>query len=286
MATIPASYVPPPSFTPRSVEHYPPKEVTPLANASASGDFDTVQRILGSYLANRSPESYTLQEFWPVLLTAIAYDRPEIVSYLLDVGIPLSLVHIQQATETKSAAISDVFLRHGWNINEPLSETQPPALAFVVQDWDITNWFLDHGANPNAACRLDLTPMSFAVQRAPLQTIRLLFDRGGDIARGQLVHHAIERDNNVIEVLQLLLQKDVSLNARMYENHPPSWNLQWFKGLGTALHRAAELGKVDVVCYLIQEGADPSIRDSKGRTAVDCARRYNHSEIVKILQSS
>jgi hypothetical protein len=34
---------------------------------------------------------------------------------------------------------------------------------FVVDDWDITNWFLDHGANPNTACRLDLTPMSFAV---------------------------------------------------------------------------------------------------------------------------
>lgn len=129
MTTIPASYVPPPSFTPRSVEHYPPKEVTPLANASASGDLDTIKRILGSYLADRSPEKYALQEFWPVLLTALAYDYPEIVSYLLDVGIPLALVHVQQAIETKSAAVFDVLLRHGWNINEPLSETQPSALA-------------------------------------------------------------------------------------------------------------------------------------------------------------
>lgn len=42
-------------------------------------------------------------------------------------------------------------------------------------------------------------------------------------------------------------------------------------GLGTALHRAAELGKVDVVSYLISEGANQSVKDANGRTAVDCA---------------
>ena len=131
MATIPASYDPPPTFNSRSVQHYPPKEVIPLANASASGDFVTVKGILGSYLAGRSPENYALQEFWPVLLTALAYDRPEIVSYLLDIGIPWALVHVQQAIETKSATLFDVFLRHVWNINEPLGETQPPAFAYV-----------------------------------------------------------------------------------------------------------------------------------------------------------
>ena len=160
------------------------------------------------------------------------------------------------------------------------------AARFVVEDWEITNWFLNHGANPNAGCRLDLTPMSFAVQKASLQTINLLFDRGGDAERGQLIHHAIERDENVIEVLNLLLQKGASLNARMYENHQPSWNLQYYKGLGTALHRATGLGKTDIACYLIQNGADPSLQDSKGRTALDCARHYNHPEIVELLQSS
>lgn len=37
--------------------------------------------------------------------------------------------------------------------------------------------------------------------------------------------HAVEGDNDVIEVVQLLLQKGTSLNARIYENHSASWNL-------------------------------------------------------------
>ncbi len=160
------------------------------------------------------------------------------------------------------------------------------AARFVLEDWEVTNWFLDHGADPNAGCRMDLTPMSFAVRKASLPTINLLFDRGGDVERGQLIHHAIERDENIIEVLDLLLQKGASVNAKMYENHQPSWNLQFFKGLGTALHGATDLGKTDIARYLLQKGADPSLQDSKGRTVLDCARHYNRPEIVALLQSS
>ncbi|RDL36627.1 uncharacterized protein BP5553_05979 [Venustampulla echinocandica] len=160
------------------------------------------------------------------------------------------------------------------------------AARLVAEDWEVIKWLLDHGANPNAACRLDLTPMSFAVQNASLQTISLLFGRAGDIKSGQLIHHAIERDENVIEVLNQLLQKGARVNAVMNENHQPSWNLQYFKGIGTALHRAAELGKADVAGYLVQNGAAHSLQDSKRRTALDYARRYNHPEIIELLQSS
>jgi ankyrin repeat protein len=154
---------------------------------------------------------------------------------------------------------------------------------FVVENWEVTNWFLDHGADPNATCYLDLTPLSFAIQRSSVRIINLLFERGGDITRGQLLHHAIERKEDTIEVLELLLQKGAMINARMYENHLPSWNFQCFKGIGTPLHKATELGKADVVSFLVQKGADPSIRDSKGRTVLDCARRFNQHEIIKLL---
>lgn len=82
-------------------EHFPPKEVRPLADASASGDLDTIKQILDSYLANQPPGDYELHEFWPVLLTALAYGHPEITSYLLDMGIPLSRVHVQRAHRNK-----------------------------------------------------------------------------------------------------------------------------------------------------------------------------------------
>lgn len=55
-------------------------------------------------------------------------------------------------------------------------------------------------------------------------------------------------------------------------------------GLGTALHKAVELGKVDIVRYLISEGADLSIKDSNGRMAIECAQMLNQREIIEALE--
>lgn len=40
-------------------------------------------------------------------------------------------------------------------------------------------------------------------------------------------------------------------------------------GEGTSLHRAAELGKLDVVQLFIKRGAHTGIKDTKGRTALE-----------------
>jgi len=94
------------------------------------------------------------------------------------------------------------------------------AARFIVNDWGLTNWFLDHGADPNVGCYFDYTPMSCAVKNAPMKTVKLLFERGGDIKKGQLIHHAVERGSqDVIEMLDLLLQKGAQLNERKYEDH-------------------------------------------------------------------
>jgi hypothetical protein len=46
------------------------------------------------------------------------------------------------------------------------------------------------------------------------------------------------------------------VNLSMYENHT-SWTLFHFMGLGTPLHKAAELGKVDMVPYSISKRIQP-----------------------------
>ena len=86
-------------------------------------------------------------------------------------------------------------------------------------------------------------------------------------------------------MLGLLIEKGAPINSAMYEDYP-SWALFFFTGVGTPLHKAAELNKVDVVCYLISQGADQSIRDANGRTAIECARRLNQGEVVKALEKA
>lgn len=150
----------------------------------------------------------------------------------------------------------------------------------------MVTWLLDHGADPNRQCVVDLTPLSFAVEDAPLAVIELMLSRGGDTRRGQLLHHAVERETDNIAVLKLLLATGAAINATMYEDHYPSLALYCFMALGTPLHRAAELGKVEVVQYLLSQGADVSIKNAKGNTAVECARQFNQSEVIQLLEEA
>jgi len=156
----------------------------------------------------------------------------------------------------------------------------------VTTDQEIVIWLLDHGADPNQRCEIDLTPLSYAIKYAPISNIKLLLGRGGYIHQGQLLFHALERKSEIIEVLQLLLTEGASLNTTMYQNHYPSWRLYFFMGLGTVLHKAAELGNVEVVRFLVREGIDQSIKDANGRTALECAKVLDKVEVVKVLEGA
>lgn len=150
----------------------------------------------------------------------------------------------------------------------------------------MVSWLLRHGADPNQKCVIDLTPLSYAVHYAPISNIKLFLGNGGEAQQGQLLFHALDRESEVFEVLTLLLKEGAPLNATMYQNHPFSWSLYAFMGLGTILHKAAELGKVDVVRFLVHEGVDLSIQDANGDTALDCARRLSKTEVVQLLEDS
>lgn len=158
--------------------------------------------------------------------------------------------------------------------------------SFAVEDEDMTNWLLDHGADPNRQSLIEVTPLSFAVEDASIRVINLMLDRGGDIQKGKLLHRAVCRKSENIEVLQLLIDRGAPLNMTMFENDPCSYALYYFMGLGTALHKAAELGKVDVVRYLLSQGADTTVKDANGRTALELAERLKKMEVVEVLKSA
>ncbi|KIH49866.1 ankyrin repeat protein, partial [Ancylostoma duodenale] len=57
---------------------------------------------------------------------------------------------------------------------------------------------------------------------------------------------------------------------------------------GSALHVAAMFGQVDAVKYLTNEGINPHVRDSKGRTALEVLREHEQhriSDLTHIIQS-
>lgn len=158
----------------------------------------------------------------------------------------------------------------------------------VVSDYNLTQWFLEHGADPNTVCDLDLTPLSVAVQGAPMDVIKLIFSRGGSVSFGQLLHYAVRRDiQDQDEVIRLILDKKPSINNVMYQGLQ-CYFLQRVFGLGTPLHEAVQRGKLDIARILLDHGANPLIRDSLGKTPRDRATKLQ-SEVrdaaIELLDS-
>lgn len=145
-------------------------------------------------------------------------------------------------------------------------------------------WLLDHGADPNKRCEIDCTPLSYAVQFAPISIIEMMLRRGGDVTKGQLLQYTIFRATDTNGVLSLLVEQGASLNAAMHQDERTLRRF-WPMSLGAPLHIAAELGKVDIIRHLLNLGADASVKDANALTVMELAQKWNHPEVVRLLES-
>lgn len=84
---------------------------------------------------------------------------------------------------------------------------------------------------------------------------------------------------NSLDVACWIVEKGAPIDEIKYANDPESY-------YGTSLHRAAECGKVDIVKYLLELGADPLKLDSKGRMPRFWAEQKGSAERVRILKEA
>ncbi|KGO77177.1 hypothetical protein PITC_024190 [Penicillium italicum] len=253
-----------------------------LRSLCVDGSFEDFQDAIDSLLSDPQPEGFNIVDLHDVMMEAIQRDRLKFVSKLLFHGLPIKPSYTRKATVCKAKGVLECFLRAGWDINEPVDALTPPVLCYAVTDAEMTSWFLEHGANPNAQCEVDCTPLSYAVRNAPLNVIELLLNRGGDVQKGQLLQYAVCRDEELEEVISLLIDRGAPLNATMYQDGPTL--MRFFPmSLGTALHIATEQEKANAIHLLIRLGADTDEKDANGNTALECAQKWNKTEMVKLL---
>ena len=55
--------------------------------------------------------------------------------------------------------------------------------------------------------------------------------------------------------------------------------------LNTALHLTIEINELEVVNFLLSEGADTTIENGDGKTALELAEECNNVEIIDVLKS-
>ncbi|KAK0344119.1 hypothetical protein LTR91_002957 [Friedmanniomyces endolithicus] len=262
-------------------------DVEQLEVAATAGDLEAVKSLTDKIKRSRGAQRATLPS-GSALMFAVDCGRKDVVEYLLSEGLTVHTTHVKVATINRDTAVLELLFTHGWDVNTPIEWCVPPALAFAVEDSALVDWFLANGADPNARCLLDTTPLSAAVEFASLPTIQRLLDQGGSVACGQLMHYALRRkSNDRLQIMEYLLQQPSPppVCKLMYEDEPWWFESQKFFGLGTPLHDAAASGDLDAVRFLMANGSDPSIKDSLGKLAIEKAHKHGHDSVVLFLRS-
>ncbi|KAL8782673.1 MAG: hypothetical protein Q9195_009597 [Heterodermia aff. obscurata] len=264
-------------------------EVQRMDEAVLSNNLGNVQATFKSeWLDKPESERIDIQNFGLALSSAVELNSVSMVSFLISIGLTPDQFLLDDAFRTHSYDVVKLLLSEHMDINRPWNEWEPPPLGRATVDHELSQWCLEHGADPNRKAEiLDITPLSWAVQEASFDTIKLLFDYGGErsINHGQLLHFAVDRQlPDQLEVLQYIVDKGPAINNIMYQNDPMSYAWRKDFGVTTALHRASETGNLAAVQLLLAHYADPWIRDTAGKLAVDVAEKGGHDAIVDLLR--
>lgn len=152
--------------------------------------------------------------------------------------------------------------------------------AVGVGNWSAVQELLAVGADVNQAGRQGETAFELAISLTRSDLACQLVSHGATVPSPTqpflylLPASALtQRDADAVAFARLFLEAGYPVDARL----PPADQ--------TALHVAAETGKVELAKYLLSRRANTSLRDAQGRTPSDVAEANGHSAIVKLFAS-
>jgi ankyrin repeat protein len=140
----------------------------------------------------------------------------------------------------------------------------PLLVATLSYDDVAIKALLAHGAEPDLPNVYQLTPLMLAA--GSNDEIRIMQRTQPDLQA------------RAIKVVGLLLDAGANVNYRVTDSHTHTAQVAGRRGDAaeaegqTALMAAARLGWDQMVKHLLERGADPTLRDATGRTALDFAR--------------
>ncbi|KIX92101.1 uncharacterized protein Z520_12185 [Fonsecaea multimorphosa CBS 102226] len=239
-----------------------PSSSGPLTHATAAYDLEEVQFLLESDSVDVTQTEVAADRV-NAMSTAIEKNYLLIVDLFLAKGIKPTGWDIISAIKRRSYALLELLLSDGYDINTYVRDDWPPPLADALFDPLLVKWLIDHGANPNARCSYDITPLSIAVREGSRHVIEMLLELGASIKYGQPLHYAV-RANRENDIIELLLRKGASPNKIMFEDHLVSFLQFQCLGLGTPLHEAASQKNDALIQLLLRHGADSKIRNTLG----------------------
>lgn len=211
-------------------------QASELHDAVIAGDAARVKAVLAGGANVDEPDLNG-----PALHLAVALGSEDVAKGLIDAGANLE------------------------SIGEP-ADSHPLHVAARADQAKIAALLLDRGAKVDAFDGEGRTPLMVAVVYARIGVAKALLSHGADVmARDSIygdtvLHYAVGNDEEIVkEIVSLLLSSGADVNAKSTT------------GGQTPLFYAAIHGKLDMVKLLAASGADLSVVDKKGDTALERA---------------
>lgn len=140
---------------------------------------------------------------------------------------------------------------------------------------DLRHLLVTKKANPNACEEYGRTPMELAVRKGSAAALQLLIAAGADTQMnyedGTLLHVAAARGHMAV----------ADLLAKTY----PYMISAEDDRRNTPLHTAAHAGYAEMVTFLIDNGANPALKNKENRTPLYLAQKQSHPDVIEILQA-
>jgi ankyrin repeat protein len=116
----------------------------------------------------------------------------------------------------------------------------------------------------------DESPLMIASLKGQLEVARKLIERGADVNKPGWAPLHYAATNGHLPVMELLLEQNAYIDAASPNGSTP-------------LMMAAHYGTAAAVKLLLEAGADPTIRNQLGLTAIDFANRANRMDSAELL---
>lgn len=171
-----------------------------------------------------------------------------------------------------------VQLLRGFNPNTPDERGRTGlTLAMRQESWRVVDTLLSApGIDVNLANAQDETPLMLAAVKGNLELVKKLVARDADVNREGWapLHYAASAGlEHSVEIAAYLLEESAYIDAASPNGSTP-------------LMLAAQYSNEAMVKLLIAEGADVSLRNQQGLTAVDFARKSERDYMVQLLSTA
>lgn len=153
----------------------------------------------------------------------------------------------------------------------------------LCPQYDFTKWLLDHGADPNSGHLLNdsTTAITAVAAQGRTDLADLLFQHHARLSGSGALAAAAEKKQ--LPMVRWLLDQGAEIDEIGVHDYGDRRNKQLE---GTALHKAAANGHLDMAKLLVERGASLSIKDPFDRTALARALEANQEEVAEYLRSS